>query len=78
VACGTDVGGGVTEEVISFEGFGLTPATRLSGPEADEQPARARQARRIAETAVERMSTVTQNNNWGCFTHSVKTPIRNS
>jgi hypothetical protein len=50
---------------MSFDSFGVTPAERLSGPEADEQPARARQARRIAGTAVERMSTVTQDNNRG-------------
>jgi hypothetical protein len=65
VACGTGAGGGVTEAVISFEGFEVTPAERLSGPEADEQPARARQATRIAGIAVERMSTVTQNKNQG-------------
>jgi hypothetical protein len=65
VVCGTDAGGGVTEAVISFDGFGVAPAERVSGPEADEQPARARQARRIAGTAVERMSTVTQNKTEG-------------
>ncbi len=65
MACGTDAGGGVTDAVISFEGFGVTSAARLSGPEADEQPARARQATRIAGTAVKRMSTRTQNKNQG-------------
>jgi hypothetical protein len=65
VAWGTGAGGGVTEAVISFEGFGATPAERFSGPEAEEQPARARQATRIAGIAVERMGTVTQNKNQG-------------
>ncbi|GAA3056966.1 hypothetical protein GCM10010520_01990 [Rhizobium viscosum] len=72
VACGIGAGGGVTEAVISFEGFDVTLAVRLSGPEADEQPAKARQATRIAGTAVERMSTRTQNKNQGASAISEK------